>query len=534
MKRRNHPRSLDESAALKLAAIQATKQSPATTPEQWQQMTLPDTVLWSKQREIHQAIHEHNRVAVKSCHDSGKSYIAAVITSWWLDTHPYGSARVITTAPTHDQVKGILWVEINKLRAENPQQLPGKTNQTEWWIGGFLAGVGRKPSDYNPAAFQGLHARYMLIVIDEAAAVTTSLINAAETIATNKNAKILMIGNPDDPNSAFADICHNPETHGYHTITIRAWDTPNFTDEYATLPDYLNDSLLSAEWVERRRKVWGVDHPFWQSKIEAEFPEIDAQSTIKLHDVIRARIPFTERDPTHHNKTPQATDPEYQKQPTLGVDVAGSDTGDETVCRLIMPPNSPTLEHTFRSSDPNKVAAEILNQIILTRPRSVIVDSVGVGFGIIGTLRLLLKDINDPTISNVKVIGFNGAQAASKPKLYGNARAELWWEARLMFQNGLIDTSRADGQMDLEAQLIAPRYHINKGRIWVEDKDEIRKRIGRSPDNADAFLYALSQNLSSGIITLNTQPNMALMARHSVPQLASAHTTSLRLVKPRA
>ena len=125
--------------------------------------------LWSKQREIIEALEQYNKVAVRSCHDSGKSFGAAVIAARWLDTHPVGSARVITTAPTNTQVRGILWVEINQLHEK--ANLAGRVNQTEWWIGSYMAGIGRKPADYRADTFQGLHARYPLIIIDEAGGV---------------------------------------------------------------------------------------------------------------------------------------------------------------------------------------------------------------------------------------------------------------------------------------------------------------------------------------------------------------------------
>ena len=40
------------------------------------------------------------------------------------------------------------------------------------------------------------------------------------------------------------------------------------------------------------------------------------------------------------------------------------------------------------------------------------------------------------------------------------------------------------------AELSAPRYREVNGRVQVESKDDIRKRLGRSTDNADALLLA--------------------------------------------
>lgn len=127
--------------------------------------------LWSKQREILTSIVNNRRTAVQSCYGAGKSYVAGLAATWWIDSHKPGTARVVTSAPTGDQVKIILWNEIG--RAHSQGKLPGRLNQTEWWlnVGGDreeLVGVGRKPKDYSPSAFQGIHERYVLVILDEA------------------------------------------------------------------------------------------------------------------------------------------------------------------------------------------------------------------------------------------------------------------------------------------------------------------------------------------------------------------------------
>src|SRR6516164_2927713 len=131
------PVSHDMRAAVREAAEQARRQARslalAGDPVGWASDL--DVLLWSKQQEIMLALEAHDRVAVRSCHDSGKSFVAAVIAARWLDTHPHGQARVITTAPTMTQVRGILWVEINQLHER--ASLPGRVNQTEWWIGSY-------------------------------------------------------------------------------------------------------------------------------------------------------------------------------------------------------------------------------------------------------------------------------------------------------------------------------------------------------------------------------------------------------------
>src|SRR5262249_41588035 len=153
----------------------------------------------------------------------GKSYTAAQIAAWWLDGHPVGEAVVVTTAPTDRQVKVVLWKEIRRVHSK--AQLAGRTNQKEWLMtpeGGEeeIVAFGMKPADYDPAAFQGIHARYVLVIYDEACGIpgagaqpssgshmnASSLWEAGDSLLTNDDCRMLAIGNPDDPSAEFARI----------------------------------------------------------------------------------------------------------------------------------------------------------------------------------------------------------------------------------------------------------------------------------------------------------------------------------------
>jgi hypothetical protein len=124
--------------------------------------------------------------------------------------------------------------------------------------------------------FQGLHARYILILLDEACGIPMSLWTAVKTLMTNDNARCLAIGNPDDPGSEFANICK--PSSGWNTITIDAFSSPNFTGEY--VPPDVAENLVTPLWVDDRRKDWGEGSPLWQSKVMAEFPDVSDEYLI--------------------------------------------------------------------------------------------------------------------------------------------------------------------------------------------------------------------------------------------------------------
>jgi Domain of unknown function (DUF4386) len=173
--------------------------------------------MWSKQREIAQSVRENRYTAVRSCHGSGKSFTASRIASWWLDVHAPGEAFIVTTAPTYKQVHAVLWREIG--RAHRLGDLDGRINQDdEWYMGNELVGFGRKPADNDPAGFSGVHARYVLVIIDEAGGVPEAIYNAVDSLAIDKHNRILAIGNPDDPAAHFAKI-HKPGS-GWNRIHI--------------------------------------------------------------------------------------------------------------------------------------------------------------------------------------------------------------------------------------------------------------------------------------------------------------------------
>jgi hypothetical protein len=443
--------------------------------------------LWSKQREITEAVRDHRKVAVKACHGPGKSHVAARIVGWWEDTHPVGSAFAVTTAPTDPQVKAILWREIN--RAHKAGNLPGRvTLDAQWKMNEELVAFGRKPADHDESGFQGIHARYVLVVLDEACGIPKTLWTATDTLVTNEDARILAIGNPDDPMSEFATICAGAPEDGssgmskedWYVITISTFDTPNFTGEF--VPEELRHYLPSRVWLEERRRKWGEGSPLWLSKVEGRFPP-DASSGVILWSWLRACATDAKIGP-------------LRVPVQLGIDVAGSELGDETV---IWERAGGKLGRRWsvQSSDPEDVLRKCEEAILEAHPARVKVDSIGVGFGIVGGLRRSFPDLD--------VVAVNVAEAAPDPENYTNLRAWLWWEVgRRLFQDQVVDLSGPDPEDQSETarlrrleieelmnQLAIPQYKEINGRIQIESKDDIRKRLGGdSPDDADACLLA--------------------------------------------
>jgi hypothetical protein len=385
-----------------------------------------------------------------------------------LDTHPPGEAFVVTTAPTFPQVRAILWRYIRRMHSAGG--LPGRVNQTEWLIGEELVAFGRKPSDYSESAFQGIHAPFVLVIIDEACGVKPQLWVAADALTTNDGCRILAIGNPDSSASEFKKVC-TPGS-GWHVIQISAFDSPNLTGE--KVAPAVAQALVSRAWVEEKLAEWGEDNPVYRSKVLGEFSEDSEWQVVRSSDVAACRI-APDREPAATELLPVE----------LGVDVGGG--GDETVVRERRGRHAGR-EWRAQTDRPEKIAPMVIHAINETGATSVKVDSIGVGFGVIGELR-------NRRLHGVQVHGVNVGEKASQPAKFVNLRAELWWEVgRGLSERGDWDLSGMDNADSTVAQLLEPQWDSDPtGRVRVEKKDEVIKRLGRSPDNADALLLAYFQ-----------------------------------------
>ena len=89
----------------------------------------------------------------------------------------------------------------------------------------------------------------------------------------------------------------------------------------------------------------------------------------------------------------------------------------------------------------------------------------------------------------VNVIPFNSSQKAEDFEHYYNLRAEAWSQASKDFSEGRIRLTLRDPT--LRNQLIVPSYSFRNGKVLVEDKKDIKKRLGSSPDWADCYIMGL-------------------------------------------
>lgn len=146
---------------------------------------------WPVQEEILRSVANNTQTAVKACHSSGKTRIAATAVLWWISRFKDGIA--VTTAPTHEQVRKLLWGEVHKAIKRSPFVWP-TPNQTEIMLhaGNYATGL----STNRGVNFQGFHSGHLLIVIDEAPGVEVEIWEAIEGARAGGDVHILALGNP--------------------------------------------------------------------------------------------------------------------------------------------------------------------------------------------------------------------------------------------------------------------------------------------------------------------------------------------------
>lgn len=420
---------------------------------------------WSRQAEILESVRDHRRTAVRSCHGPGKTACAARAVLWFLAANP--GSRVVTTAPTWQQVKELLWREIAVAHSAAAGFFDGDLFDTRLELAPDWFAIGL--STDRPERFSGHHAEHLLLVVDEASGVSEAIFEAAEGFLTGEGARVLLIGNPTSNSGTFHAAFHRDRAD-WNTVSISAFDCPAFTGEKVS--EEVGRRLVTRAWAEQAARKWGEGSPLYQVRVLGEFPSAADDTVCALGDVEVAQR--------------QRVEPGSPVIVSCDPARFGS---DETVI-AVRRGSRVRIAAAFAKADTMEVAGRMLrvarDEVAKGGERPVlVVDDIGLGGGVTDRLREL---------GEFTVRPFNAASAASDPKEYPNRRSEMWFS----FAERLA-TVDLDDDEQLAADLVAPRYAIDsKGRRVVEAKADTKRRLGRSPDRADAVLMAFAESAGGG------------------------------------
>lgn len=492
------------------------------------------------QLEIAHSVRDNRRTSVASCHGAGKSGTSGrFIVPWFTCTHP--DSLAITTAPTFRQVKSILWSNIRTAHSKAKAPLGGVVNSTEWKIGPKWYALGISVADNQGDKFQGQHADddgALLCVVDEAAGMAETIYSEGiNNIITSESCRLLLIGNPTTTSGEFYNSAKVDQSkrrpEDYRFFQISAYDTPNFTET-----GIIRDDILSGAWREKV-DIWRAANedptlpPFMQPKYPRPYLVTPDWVADTIHRygadsiIVKTRVDAIFCDEGMNRLIPQnwldlSLDAELAP---VGHDVWDaldpSEMGDDQsiYSRLRTAEEGGV---NFRAceaenkSDHDSLVDLVYRQLegLTQLPHSITIDAVGVGSTFTS---YLAKSPPRRGFARVQIFPFKGnniplsrpqnaaklANLSPQQDPYKDRRSEAAWLTRQLFEQNMIDIDPRDSL--LVQELAEWRWKLDKnGRIELESKDDIKERIGRSPDRSDALFMAVegyTRGKSGGALT---------------------------------
>ncbi len=524
----------------------------AHDPVEYAHKVLKIAFIWERQAEIMRAILKPPyKVMVKSGHNVGMSFLAAVLTNWWYDS--FDPSVVITTAPTKRDVEDILWKEVRIQRQ--------RAGLGDDFIGPSAPEMKSSPGHYAKGftaskneSFHGRHDERMFFVFDEAAGVSNNYWESARGMFKPEPGHgWLAIFNPTDPS---CPAYREEEFGDWNVFTLNSMDHPNITaatsgttwneeaqrwyqEEGAAQP-----SLIPAAVSRPQIDTWVKD---WCIPVK---PEELLTSDFEWHVDGLPEIRFwrpagAEFNPRCRGLWPDASmygiwsdsvwsaiegvDLGYEETelPQIGCDVARY--GDDKTA-IHVRRGSTSLRHesysgwsTVKTTERLERLARILvaevNQERDSGPRPRIeikdivvrIDDDGVGGGVVDQCQA----------NGLNAIGVGAGTRATDEKRYRNKRSELWFLAAACAAEGFVSFGRLDPDVrkKIKAQAMAPVWRLDgAGRREVEPKEDTKKpnRLGRSPDDMDAVNLAYYEHVGLGeMMVVEPDKDLAAAYEHS-------------------
>ncbi len=407
----------------------------------------------------------------------GKSATSAITVLWFALTREASGRdwKAVTTAGAWRQLERYLWPEIRKWARLIRWDVLGREPLDE--RSELLAlnlklrhGSAFAVASDNPELIEGAHADSVLYVFDESKAISADTFDAAEGAFSGAaegsgiEAFALAMSTPGEPNGRFYDI-HR-----------RAPGLDDWWVRHVTLDEAIAAGRVAPEWSQRRRLQWGEDSAVYHNRVLGEFHSSDEDGVIPLGWVEAANERWRTWD--------DAGRPPVEGPYVVGVDVARSGT-DKTVLAIRRGPVIVELRRASRE-DTMQTAGRVKGVLDASRSATAVVDVIGIGAGVVDRLRE----------QRCNVEGFNASEGTKRRDASGelgfvNQRSAAHWNLRELLDpaNG-HDLALPPDDL-LTGDLTAPHWRVmSGGKIQVESKNDIRKRIGRSTDDGDAVVMA--------------------------------------------
>lgn len=428
--------------------------------------------LTAYQKEIIGSLPELKRIAARGPHGLGKSTLAAITLLWFALTSDAAGVdwKVVTTAGAWRQLINYLWPEVHKwagrVKWDKVRDTPFSRSELLNLNMRLSHGQAFAAACTNPALIEGAHADRLLFIYDESKAIPAVTFDACEgAFSGTGEAFALAMSTPGDPSGRFYDI-HK------HRAGYEDWST-----RHVTLDEAIAAGRISRDWAEQRRRQWGENSAVYANRVLGNFHAGDEDTVIPLRWVEEANERWLQWN--------EAGRPDLPGPHTDGVDVARS--GEDATVIAIR--RGPVVVELRRSSkeDTMQTTGRVKGHLDTDPLATAMVDVIGIGAGVLDRLREM----------GCRAVAFNASAGTRNKDATGelgfiNTRSAAWWLVR-----ELLDPSRDPGlalPVDdlLLGDLTAPKWKIlSGGKIQVESKDDIRKRIGRSTDAGDAVVQSV-------------------------------------------
>lgn len=399
-------------------------------------------------------------IGVASGHGIGKSSLISMIGQWGMSTCP--DTKIVVTANTDTQLK-------TKTMPEMAKWFRLAIN-AHWFKATATAIYATDPSrehtwrisaipwnEDSPEAFAGLHneGRRIILIFDEASAISDKIWEVAEGALTDNNTEIIWVafGNPTRNTGRFR-ACFSRFKHRWITRQIDS-RTVEGTNK-AQLQKFVED--------------YGEDSDFVRIRVKGEFPRAGVKQFIPGDIVEEA----TKREPTATLMDPFV----------LGVDIARSLEEDETVLAPRRGRDARSIPWVkMRTRDTMEIADAIIKLENTYHFDAIFIDGGGVGGGVIDFLRRLGYNIIEVQFG---ASADKAVTTGEGPIAYANKRAEMWGAMRDWLKGGAIPDDP-----ELVSDLVSVSYgdgtQNKRDVIILESKKDMRSRGLASPDRADAL-----------------------------------------------
>ena len=396
------------------------------------------------------------KMSVRSGHGSGKSTTASWAMLWYLLLrYP---CKVVVTAPTSSQLFDAMFAELKRWIGELPKELQEllnvKADRVELVAAPAEAFISlRTARAETPEALAGVHSENVLLCIDEASGVPEKVFEAAAGSMSGHNATTLMLSNPTRSSGTFFES-HNRMKSSWWTRQWSCQDSP----------------LVAQEFIDEMRLRYGETSSAYRVRVLGDFPLTDDDTIIPYHLVEAAQ----NRDIVVAEDT----------DVIWSLDVARFGSDATALCKRQGP--VVTELRSWRGLDlmqtTGRVVAEYEALSPSRQPTEILVDSIGIGSGVVDRLREL----------DLPVRGINVSESPSMGDTYMNLRSELWFKCKAWLEDRSCKLPKDD---QLISELTSIRYSFtSSGKMAAESKDSMRKRGLNSPDLADSLCLSMASD----------------------------------------